>query len=119
MEAPSHTRSEVQSAIQEHLAEQREALTALDDALADGSSDDLVEARTHHVVLPSHGLYCQRVTQIQGLLRATEDIVTMLLCSCGHSCWQPCRSWRTCWRQSRLQELSRRRAWRMQMLLLA
>ena len=56
MEAPSHSRSEVQSAIQEHLAEQREALAALDDALADGSSDDLLEARTHRVARTSHWL---------------------------------------------------------------
>ena len=52
-EPPSQSRCEVQIAIQEHLAEQREALAALDDALAGGSSDDLLEVRTHHVAKTS------------------------------------------------------------------
>ena len=53
LEALPQTRSEVQTALLEHLAEQKGALAAVDEALLDGESSDLLEVRLPPVLFPS------------------------------------------------------------------
>lgn len=82
--------SEIQSAILEHLAEQREALAGLDEALLEGASDELLEVCSPLTCC----LMLSEPAPPQALVQAMTVCCVCCPGRCVHRSRRQCMSWK-------------------------